>query len=101
MNLNDYEDLIVEWGYDKGILPEPDMIAQFTKTAEEVKELAMGIDAGDRAEVQDAIGDIFVTLVMQTQCWGLTMQECVASVYEVISQRTGKMVDGVFVKDED
>ena len=47
----------------------------------------------------DAIGDIFVTLVMQTQAWNCTMAECVEGAYNVISKRTGKMVDGVFVKD--
>lgn len=31
---------------------------------------------------------------------GLTLEECTQSAYEVISKRTGKIVDGVFVKDE-
>lgn len=31
---------------------------------------------------------------------GLTLEECTLSAYEVISKRTGKMVDGVFVKNE-
>jgi len=31
---------------------------------------------------------------------GLTLEVCTQSAYEVISKRTGKIVDGVFVKDE-
>lgn len=30
----------------------------------------------------------------------LTLDECLKTAYSVISKRTGKMVDGVFVKDE-
>jgi hypothetical protein len=37
---------------------------------------------------------------MQTQAWGLTMDECVESAYNTIAARTGRMVDGMFVKDE-
>lgn len=30
---------------------------------------------------------------------GWTLEECLQVAYDVISKRTGKMVDGVFVKD--
>jgi hypothetical protein len=30
---------------------------------------------------------------------GLTLEECLESAYNVISKRTGKMIDGQFVKD--
>ena len=99
MNLNALEEHIIDWGHDKGILPNPDAMAQFTKTVEECDELFEAIKAKDVDEVKDAIGDIFVTLVMQCEAWGLNMQECVGSAYEVISKRTGTMVNGVFVKD--
>lgn len=32
---------------------------------------------------------------------GTSLQECTQSAYEVIAQRTGKMVNGVFVKNDD
>jgi NTP pyrophosphatase (non-canonical NTP hydrolase) len=99
MSLDDLVTEIKVWGYDKGILPAPDPIAQFSKTLEEVEELAIGIDKKDEDEIRDAIGDIFVTLVMQTQAWHLSMQECVEAAYNEIKGRTGKMEDGVFVKD--
>jgi len=42
-----------------------------------------------------------VTLVMQTRAWGLDMETCVEQAYQTISKRTGVMVDGKFVKDDD
>ena len=50
-------------------------------------------------EEQDAIGDILVTVTMQAEAWNFTMEECVQAAYDVIKRRTGKMVDGKFVKD--
>lgn len=99
MNLVKLEKKIVEWGLEKGILPRPNALAQYSKTLEEVEELAIGIDREDIDEVRDAIGDIFVTLVMQAQAWDMTMQECVEAAYNDIKGRTGEMVDGVFVKN--
>lgn len=93
------EEKIVDWGHEKGILPNPDPVAQFKKTLEEVEELAIGIDNKDVAEVKDAIGDIIVTLIMQAEAWDLNIQECMQSAYDEIKGRTGSMVDGVFVKD--
>jgi len=100
-DLNTLTTFIEAWGEDKGILPNPDATAQFFKTQEEVDELYAAIRKGDREEAKDAIGDIFVTLVMQCGAWNLTMGECVEHAYEIISKRTGKMVAGQFVKDGD
>lgn len=99
MNLETLEDEIISWGEERGILPDVNPVAQFKKTMEEVQELSIGIDAKNIDEIRDAIGDIFVTLVMQTQAWELTMQECVEQAWNDIKDRKGEMVDGVFVKD--
>lgn len=100
MSLSKLELQIINWGFEKGILPDPDPHAQLTKTFEEVDELSMAITDVDTKEIKDAIGDIFVTLVMQAQAWGLTVEECAEAALAVISKRTGKMVNGVFVKDD-
>jgi NTP pyrophosphatase (non-canonical NTP hydrolase) len=100
MNLNTLEENIIDWGNAKGILPNPEPVAQFRKTIEEVEELADAIDARDVDGVKDAIGDIIVTLIMQAEAWDTNIQECLNIAYDQIKGRTGKMVDGVFVKDE-
>jgi len=48
----------------------------------------------------DAIGDITVTLIIQAEMQGLDFQDCLQAAYDVISKRTGKMIDGQFVKDK-
>ena len=53
----------------------------------------------NKEEIIDAIGDIFVTIVIQAQLQKLDFSDCVQSAYDVISKRTGKMIDGQFVKD--
>lgn len=94
------EALVVNWAEEKGILRNGTRDGQFKKTLEEVQELSDAIDAGDIVEVEDAIGDIIVTLIIQAEMWGLSATDCLSSAYGVISSRTGKMENGVFVKDE-
>lgn len=99
MTLDKLEKAVLEWGAIKGILPDPDPMAQWSKTDEECTELREAIIAEDRHEAMDAIGDIMVTLIMQTQAWDCSLEECLQQAYDTISKRTGKMVNGVFVKD--
>jgi len=99
MSLDSLDEQILDWGVQKGILPHAEPLAQLDKTKEEVGELELAIYEHDIDEVKDAIGDIYVTITMQAEAWGFTMQECVQAAYDVIKHRTGKMVDGKFVKD--
>lgn len=96
------EQEILDWAVDKGILGiggKGTPSRQHHKTLEEVQELTDALVARNIPEVQDAIGDIYVTLVIQASMQGLTMDQCIDAAYEVISKRTGKMVNGQFVKD--
>lgn len=99
MKFEQTHELVMEWGEQKGILPNPDRRAQWSKTLEEVTELFKAIMEDDEAEAMDAVGDIMVTLAMQTGAWNFTLEEAYESAYHVISKRTGKMVGGQFVKD--
>jgi hypothetical protein len=40
-----------------------------------------------------------VVLTNLAELLGLNIEECVESAYDVISKRTGKMINGTFVKD--
>jgi hypothetical protein len=40
-----------------------------------------------------------VTIIIQAKMQGLTIEECLQSAYDVISKRTGKMMNGQFIKD--
>jgi NTP pyrophosphatase (non-canonical NTP hydrolase) len=96
---NELEALVIAWATQKGILENGTPIAQCYKTEEEVRELSMAIIGNDKDEIVDALGDILVTIIIQAEMQGLSLTECLESAYNVISKRTGKMVDGQFVKD--
>jgi len=93
------EALVIAWATQKGIIENGTAIAQASKTIEEVNELVQAITVDDREEIIDALGDILVTIIIQAEMQGLKLTECLDSAYNVISKRTGKMVNGQFVKD--
>lgn len=101
--MKDYFELEVcveQWAEEKGILAKATPMKQAMKTQEELTELCNAILDNDRDEIKDAIGDIVVTLIIQAKMQGMTVEECLNAAYDVISKRTGKMVNGQFVKDK-
>lgn len=99
MKYQELEKLVIEWAKEKGILEKGTPLAQCGKTAEEVDELLHSIQLNNKPEIIDALGDILVTIIIQAEMQGLKLEECLESAYNVISKRTGKMVNGTFVKD--
>ena len=93
------EALVLAWAEQKGILERGTPIAQAGKTMEECTELMVAIANGDEHETIDALGDILVTIIIQAEMQEVSLTECLESAYNVISKRTGKMVNGQFVKD--
>ncbi len=94
------ECLIENWAKEKGILDKATPLKQAMKTQEEVTELCNAIIDDNRDEIKDAIGDIVVTLIIQSKMQGMTLEECLNAAYDVISKRTGQMINGQFVKDQ-
>ena len=93
-------DKVLQWAEQKGILEHGTVYGQLTKLREEVLELEEALVNHDAHEVVDAIGDIQVVLIILAEIYGISAQDCLDKAYQVIAQRTGKMVNGVFVKDE-
>ena len=50
--------------------------------------------------MSDDIGDIIVVLINIAERNGLTIAECLQQAYGDIKDRKGKMVDGIFIKEE-
>lgn len=92
---------VIQWAEDRNIIKGATPLAQQDKLEEEVKELRDALEADDREEVIDAIGDSTVVLIIQAAQLGLNFQDCLASAYNVIKDRKGKMHNGVFVKEAD
>ena len=105
MNYQELEKLVIEWAGDKGILERATPLAQAGKTLEEVNELLFAITMIDELninsneEIKYVLGDILVTIIIGAELQGLKLEECLESAYNVIKNRSGKMVNGQFVKD--
>ena len=94
-------DDIRSWATDKGIYDKGDARTQYLKLMEEAGELAEALLKNDKPEIQDAIGDMIVVLTSIAKFEGMFIEDCIKSAYDVIAKRTGKMVNGTFVKDAD
>jgi NTP pyrophosphatase (non-canonical NTP hydrolase) len=99
MDYFELECAVEEWAHEKGILAKANPMAQALKTMEECTELCTAINNKDREEIIDAMGDIMVTLIIQAKIQNVSLESCLESAYHIISKRTGRMVNGQFVKD--
>lgn len=90
---------IRDWAEAKGIYEKGDPKTQYLKLMEEMGELSMSILKQNEDEFKDAIGDCVVVLTNLAKLKGYSIEECINGSYEVIAKRTGKMINGTFVKD--
>ena len=93
-------DNIRSWAEVRGIYENGDARTQYIKLQEEAGELAKAMLKDDQAEFVDAIGDMVVVLTNLAEQRNVRIETCIASAYNQISNRTGKMINGTFVKDE-
>ena len=101
MDLQSLEALITRWAKDKDLLVKDNSFKQMTKLMEEVGELARGICKDDIELTKDSIGDSVVVLTILAAQNGLTLTECTNAAWQEIKNRTGKTVNGVFIKQSD
>ena len=93
-------DKIRNWAEEKGILDKGDLKTQLIKLYEEAGELSQSILKNNREDTIDAIGDCVVVLTNLAELAGVRIEDCISAAYDEISNRTGKMINGTFVKDE-
>ena len=91
-------DLIREWAEERGLYDDGDPKTQALKLTEEVGETCRAILKGDKPEVIDGIGDCVVVLTNLAELMGISIEECIATAYEEIRDRKGKMINGTFKK---
>jgi NTP pyrophosphatase (non-canonical NTP hydrolase) len=90
---------IREWAEQRGLYERGDVKTQLIKLQEEMGELAKATLENDKPEIIDAIGDMVVVLTNLAHLNNVNIETCIAEAYNVINKRTGKMVNGTFVKD--
>ena len=88
------------WAKSRGLFDKGDAKTQYIKLQEGAGELAKALLQDDEEEVIDAIGDMVVVLTNLAHIKGVSIERCIACAYDVINKRTGKMINGTFVKDE-
>ena len=93
-------DKIRAWAKVRGLYEKGNTYVQYVKLQEEAGELAKALLQSDHDEVNDAIGDMVVVLTNLAHLHGTEIEYCIEDAYNVISERTGKMINGTFVKDE-
>jgi len=144
-SLEQLQELVLEWAWEKNLLFPENAPKQKLKLIEECGELARAILKNDVKEQKDAIGDIFVVLIILSEqleleldfdlttgymekldfnitrlidsayfeCTKLSfgylvelslrlnisLVECANIAYNEIKDRTGKTVNGTFIKD--
>jgi len=97
--VNPQLELIREWAEDRGLYEKGDVKTQTLKLMEEAGEICKATLKEDYDEVLDGIGDCVVVLTNLAHLHGVSIEECIQMAYDVISKRTGKMVNGTFKKD--
>lgn len=114
-DFNELRNNVEDWARDKDLLHKENAGKQFLKFIEEVFEFKTELDNvlgyGDVFDEEDheeviermklEMGDVFVTLIVLCKQLGIDCVECLGLVYNKISKRKGKTIDGLFVKEED
>ena len=96
----DLEMEIVRWAEARQIVKHSTPMAQAIKTAEEVVELLSALNKGDEEAIQDAYGDILVTLIVGCAVGDRSLTSCLGKSWLQIKDRTGHLsADGTFIKD--
>ena len=99
--MNQTIESIKQWAIARG-LDKSDTKAQMVKLMEEVGELAAAIGKDrENEDILDALGDCVVVLTILGMQTGCDIEESTKRAYDEIKDRKGRMINGVFVKQED
>ena len=90
---------VSQWHHDRNLIEGATSKDQVLKLIQEVGELSDSVCK--KQDVKDDIGDCLVILINIAEREGTSLEECLSVAYEDIKDRTGKMIEGIFVKDED
>lgn len=110
MQYEELKEKVIQWGKDRNIFEFSTAINQLHKTQEELDETMSALVAFTDAkttkakqeakeEIIDGIGDMGVTLIMLCHKIDVDFIECLESAYNIIKDRKGKMINGLFVKE--
>mgnify|MGYP003134672274 CR=1 FL=1 len=93
-------DLIRDWAEKRGLYNAGDPKTQTLKLMEEAGEICRAVLKKDESQIIDGIGDCVVVLTNLAHLCDVSIEECIEAAYNEIKNRTGKMDNGTFKKDE-
>ena len=97
--LSYFIDNVVQWHRDRNLIDGSTDKDQVLKLMQELGELSDSVCKGK--DIKDDIGDMLVVMLNIVTRNGVTLSECLARAWDDIKDRKGKMIDGIFVKEED
>lgn len=90
---------IRDWANERNIIEKGDAKTQLIKLYEETGELSEALLKNNKEDIIDAIGDCVIVLTNLAEMAGTSIEDCILSAYNEVSTRTGRMINGTFVKD--
>ena len=89
---------VEQWHYYRNLIDGATDKDQVLKLLQELGELSDNVCKGN--DIRDDIGDMLVVMINILARNKLTLEECLEVAYDDIKDRKGRMVDGIFVKEE-
>ena len=111
--MNELIQKVIQWANDRNIIQGSSATKQLEKTAAEVIELAIEIGKEEvyveqrhltqeqMGKTASELGDVLVTLIIVAEQLGFSIEDCLQIAYDKIKHRTGRMENGIFIKDAD
>lgn len=90
---------IIKWHYDRNLIEGSTDKDQTLKLLQELGELSDSVCKG--RDIRDDIGDMMVVMLNIIERNKVTLVDCLEQAYNDIKDRKGKMVNGVFIKEQD
>lgn len=97
--LETYISKVSQWHKDRNLIKGSTDKDQALKLLQELGELSDSICKGE--DVSDDIGDMLVVMINIVERNNLTLTHCLQEAWIDIKDRKGKMIDGIFVKEQD
>ena len=90
--------LIEQWHEDRNLIAGSTDKDQVLKLVQALGELSDSVCK--EKDMRDDLGDMLVVMINIMKRNNITIEECLQKAYDDIKDRKGRMVDGIFVKEE-
>lgn len=104
MSYTSYRELesnIIRWAEARKIIPLAKPHTQLLKAVSEMGELCDAEIKGSDLDIEDAVGDVMVCLIIYCALKDIDLPHCMRAAYDTIKDRKGVLTpDGTFIKEE-